>query len=325
MQPMILAGDIGGTKTVLALFDDQGSGEPVAVENYPSRAHATFLELVDHFIARHPATISRACVGVAGPVKDGRCEATNLPWVVDAVEIAARLSLPSAALLNDLEAVGWGIPVLRAEDLVELNPKGREVNGNRAVIAAGTGLGQAGLFWDGVRHRPFATEGGHADFAPHDPITTDLLSFLSREYSRVSWERVVSGMGIANLYRFLKETGRETESPELAAAVKDHDLGAVVSEFAQSGKSGLCSRTMELFVALYGAQAGNLALTVMATGGIYLGGGIAPKNLAAMKGPGFLAAFTTKGRLSGLVDAIPVRLILDQRTGLRGAAHFASL
>jgi glucokinase len=322
---VILAGDIGGTKTILALFEGNGRGSPVVEETFPSREHESFDEIVETFVARHRPRVRLAGVGVAGPVRGGRCVATNLPWVVDAADLAKDLGLSSALLLNDLEAYAHGIEVLGAKDVFVLNQGAPDAEGNRAVIAAGTGLGEAGLFWDGAHWHPFATEGGHTDFAPRDELEMDLLRFLLKEHARVSWERLVSGMGLVNIYRFFKTTGREEEPTWLAEAMRAGDPGAVVAQHARDGRSPLCARTMDLFMALYGAEAGDLGLKVMSRGGVYVGGGIAPKNLDLLKQGAFMGRFTSKGRLSPLLEAMPVRVILNEKTGLLGAAHGAVL
>jgi len=322
---MILAGDIGGTKTILALFERDGLTTPVAEETFRSREHESFDAIVRLFRERHPGKVSLAGVGVAGPVKDGCSEATNLPWVVDARRLSRDTGAEQAHLLNDLEAYAHGIAVLGPEDVYELNAGEPGAVGNRAVIAAGTGLGEAGLFWDGATWHPFGTEGGHADFAPANELEIELLRFLLKQHERVSWERFVSGLGIVNIYRFFKETGREEEPPWLAEAMRAGDPGAVISEGARGGRSRLCERTLEMFVALYGAETGDLALKVMARGGVYVGGGMAAKNLEALKAGGFLQRFMAKGRMSPLLRAMPVRVILNERTGLLGAAHGAVL
>jgi glucokinase len=322
---MILAGDIGGTKTILALFETSGRGKPQVEETFPSRDHKTFDEVVETFVSRHRPTVDLACVGVAGPVKNGRCEATNLPWVVDAGDLARHLGISQAWLLNDLEAYAHGIAVLGPEDVFELNAGATDTPGNRGVIAAGTGLGEAGLFWDGRGWQPFATEGGHSDFAPADELEIELLSFLLKQFERVSWERLVSGMGLVNIYRFFKETGREEEPTWLAEAMRAGDPGAVIAQQARDGRSRLCAAALDLFLALYGAEAGNLALKTMATGGLYVGGGIAPKNVERLKESAFLRRFTAKGRMRPLLEAMPVRVIMNEKTGLLGAAHGALL
>jgi glucokinase len=325
---MILAGDIGGTKTILALFEGDGRGKPVVEETFPSREHPSFDEIVETFVARHRPRVARACVGVAGPVKDERCEATNLPWVVDARDVAKQLGIPRAFLLNDLEAYAHGIAVLGPEDIYVLSQGAADAEGNRAVIAAGTGLGEAGLFWDGATWHPFGTEGGHADFAPRDELEIELLRFLLKQHGRVSWERLVSGMGLVNIYRFFRETGREEEQEEppwLAEAMRTGDPGAVIARHARDGRSPLCARTLTLFMTLYGAEAGDFALKVMARGGVYVGGGIAAKNLDALKEGSFMRRFTSKGRLSPVLEAMAVRVILNEKTGLLGAAQGALL
>lgn len=332
---MILAGDIGGTKTRLALFAaapdrpgfDRDSG---LVASYDSRAFAGLEEILRDFRQRQPQELTAACIGIAGPVRENRCVATNLPWVVDGGELARALGLGELTLLNDLEAVGYGIDLLRTDELVELQagvPGAIGATGNRAVIAAGTGLGEAGLFWDGAAHRPFATEGGHADFAPGDELEIALLHYLQLEHGRVSWERVVSGPGLVHIYRFLRQRGEidlAGEPPGLAAEMQQGDPGEVISRYAAGGQSALCARTLELFVKLYAAEAGNLALKLMATGGLYIGGGIAPKNLAWMESEIFIESFRAKGRMRPVLEAMPVRILLNSQTALLGAARLAA-
>ena len=323
--PMILAGDIGGTKTILALFERDGLFAPAVEETFPSQKHKTFDEIVDVFLARHKPKIALACVGVAGPVKDGRCEATNLPWVVDASQLARELGIARAWLLNDLEAYAYGIAALRPEDLAVLNEGAHDAQGNRCVVAAGTGLGEAGIFWDGTGWRPFASEGGHTDFAPTNELEIELLRYLLQRHERVSWERLVSGMGLVNIYRFLKETGREEEPPWLAEAMRAEDPGAVIGRHARDGRSPLCAKALDVFLELYGAETGDAALKMMATGGVYVGGGIAPKNLERLKEGPFLRRFLAKGRMRALMESMPVRVILNEKTGLLGAAQGAFL
>jgi glucokinase len=260
-------------------------------------------------------------------VRENRCTATNLPWTLDGGELARSLGLAELVLLNDLEAVGYGIDVLRADEILELQSGAARAAGNRAVIAAGTGLGEAGLYWDGSAHRPFATEGGHADFAPADERELDLHRFLLREHGRVSWERAVSGPGLVSLYRYLRQNGEIAsagEPPGIAAEMQRGDPAAVISRLAAAGESALCVRALELFVKLYGAEAGNLALKTMATGGLYIAGGIARKNLDWLAGAIFIEAFRAKGRMRPLLEAMPVRVILNDATALVGAARHAA-
>ena len=221
--------------------------------------------------------LTRASFGIAGPVRNGRCEATNLPWVVDSKTLAKRLGLKRVGLINDLEANAYGIAVLQSTDFVILNKGARNAKGNKAIISAGTGLGEAGMYWDGQVHRPFPSEGGHADFAPRNHLEMELLDYLMKRYRRVSYERLVSGPGLVNVYQFLRDTGKGEEPAWLAEQMRHGDPAPIISQHAMDGKSPLCLHALELFVSLYGAEAGNLALKIMATGGVYLGGGIAPK------------------------------------------------
>ena len=323
---MILAGDVGGTNTRLALFEVAGGSLRVlAAATFPSRAHRGLEELVARFVAERGGSVRHACFGVAGPVRDGRCEATNLPWVVDGQALGRELALPAVTLINDLEANAYGLATLGPDDVAVLNAGEPGARGNVAVIAAGTGLGEAGLVWDGRRHQPFASEGGHADFAPTDELQVELYRFLARELGHVSVERVLSGPGLYNVYRFLRDTGRGEEPGWLAAAIGAGDPAPVISAAALDGRSELCGRALDVVVSIYGAEAGNLALRVLATAGVYLGGGIGPRIRRRLEGPRFMEAFLAKGRLRALLSAIPVRLILNDRTALQGAARCAAL
>jgi glucokinase len=328
----ILAGDIGGTKTILALFSDEKEGPRlIREETFPSRRYPDFGEVLKEFLGGEKRALRGACFGVAGPVLNGRSETTNLPWVVDAEGISRRFALPFVALLNDLEATAYGTLVLTERDCFILNkgepesfPSESARRGNRAIIAAGTGLGEAILFWDGSGHRPSASEGGHADFAPRDPLQVALLEFLWKKYPGVSYERVLSGPGLLNVYDFLKEAGGE-EPPWLSKRMAEEDPSAVISEMALGGKVDLCVKALDLFVSVYGAEAGNLALKALATGGVDVAGGIAPKILQKLRDGMFMKAFTDKGRFSSLLSRIPVRVILNEKTGLLGAAYYVSI
>jgi glucokinase len=323
---MILVGDIGGTNSRLAFFRDHGGRlEPVAEATYLSHDHANLEAIVQAFVSAHGLPIDVACFGIAGPVRHGRSDTTNLPWDVDARELARALRLKSVGLLNDLEAHAYGIAVLAPADFVTLNRGAEDASGNAAVIAAGTGLGEAGLYWDGQRHRPFAGEGGHASFAPSDALQIDLLRFLSHEFGHVSWERVLSGPGLFNIYRFLRDTGHGEEPDWLTRAMQKQDPAAVISQAALANTSALCRQALDLFVALYGAEAGNMALKLMATAGVYVGGGIAPKILRKLTDSTFMSAFVAKGRLKPLLEQIPVRIIMNDKVALLGAARFAML
>lgn len=326
---MILAGDIGGTKTNLA-FMEADLNHPrqlnsVVEASYPSREHADLEEVVLDFLARHDLRASAACFGVAGPVERGRCHAVNLPWVVDERQLAVRLRIERVHVINDLEATAYALPVLGSEELVELYPGATDAVGNRAVIAAGTGLGQAGMYWDGRRHRPFACEGGHSDFSPRTELECRLLAFLADRFGYVDCERAISGPGVRNLFDFLVSSGELQPNPTVLERFETEDPSAVIGGAALDGSCPACVATLELFVELYGAEAGNLALKLMATGGIYVGGGIAPKIRPLLTDGRFIAAFLAKGRLRPVLEKIPVRLILTNRAAVIGAARFALL
>jgi len=322
---MFLAGDIGGTKTNLAVYAyHDGVLEAQKVASFSSRDHATLAEIVLAFLGPG-SPIRHACFGVAGPVKDRRVQVTNLPWVVDAAALQAQLGFQQVSLLNDLEANAYGIATLLPSELVSINPEADLMQvGNRALIAAGTGLGEAGLMWDGVAHRPFSSEGGHASFAPNDAIGDELLVFLRKERGHVSWERVLSGMGMGNLYRFFRQRSGQPEPDWLTEQLRTGDLPAIVTTAGLAGRDPVCMEAVDCFTRNYGAEAGNLALKMLALGGVYIGGGIAPKMMSKINSPLFLEAFTHKGRLSPLLRSTPVYVILNDKTALQGAAWFAA-
>lgn len=322
----VLAGDIGGTSARLACFAvHDGKLEPLAERWYKSREQSSPVEVVRNFVHEYGIVVDRACFGVAGPVRQGKVQTPNLPWIVDGEELARTLGLPGVAVINDLEANAHGIDLLDGEDFTVLNPGVASPGGTIAVISAGTGLGVAFAYWDGTCHRPLPSEGGHADFSPRNELETELLLHLRAEHGRVSCERVVSGPGLRNIYRFLRDRKHVPESPEVAAEMLADDPSRAISRAALAGRCELCVQSLDLFVSLYGAEAGNVALRYLATGGIYVGGGIAPKIIDKLKDPLFMMAFTAKGRLSPLLETIPVRVILNERTALLGAAHCAAL
>ncbi|MBL9122204.1 MAG: glucokinase [Planctomycetaceae bacterium] len=323
---MILAGDIGGTKTNLAVFEIRDhSLAIVAQATFPSREHAGLEEIAKAFLTQHRFPVDLACFGIAGPVRDGHVDATNLPWAIDAQVLSAHLGVPAVRLLNDLEATAYGIDTVVGAKRACLQAGAPAARGNRAVIAAGTGLGEAGVYWDGRRHSPFACEGGHSDFAPRNELETDLFSHLYGRFGHVAWERVLSGPGLVNLYEFLRDSGRGVESPQLAAALRAGDPAATISAAALSRTCALCEAAVDLFVSLYGAEAGNLALKVLATGGVFVGGGIAPHLIERLKAGAFLDAFVAKGRMEALLRSMPVLVLLDPETALWGAARAAAL
>ena len=321
----VLAGDIGGTKTRLAIIDVDGTRlQTVAEETYASQDHASLRAIVQAFIGRHAHPVAAACFGIAGPVRDNVAQATNLPWHIDAAELEARFPIGRVFLLNDLEANAWGIPTLGDGDIFELHAGRANPRGNAAIIAAGTGLGEAGMYFDGVRHRPFASEGGHADFSPNSDQEIELLRFLKQRHRHVSWERVVSGPGLVNIHDFLRHTAHCQAPDWLAEAMREGDPAAAISRAAQAGRDAVCEEALELFIHLYGVEAGNLALKQMAIGGLYIGGGIAPKILDGLKNGAFMNAFLAKGRMQPLLEQMPVRIILNDRTALFGPALYAS-
>ncbi len=323
---MILAGDVGGTNVRLAAFElTDNHLKPIVGGKVLSRDYAGLRDIVHGFIKVHQINITSAGFGVAGPVQNGKASVTNLPWIVDAYELASDLGLTSVALLNDLEANAYGIGELESHDFITLNGGNPDASGNAAVIAAGTGLGEAGLFWDGTRHHVFACEGGHADFAPRNAVEADLLLYLLHRWGHVSYERVLSGPGLRNIYEFLRDTGRAEEPAWLREELPSGDPSAAIAEAALDGAADLCVQALDLFVSAYGAEAGNLALKLMATGGVYIGGGIAPKILPKLRGMAFLDAFAAKGRMRPVLEAMPARVILNDQTALLGAARGAVL
>jgi glucokinase len=305
----VLAGDVGGTKTDLAVYRVEGA-ETVTRHregSFPSQDYAGLEELVREFLGDHDEGIDAAAFGVAGPVLEGRVTVTNLPWKVEAASLARAIGCPEVRLMNDLESTAYGALFLDSEHLLTLN-EGIARRAHRCVIAAGTGLGQAILFWDGARYRPAATEGGHVDFAPRNEREMGLLRFLLQRYDRVSYERVLSGPGLLNIFDYLIEA---------------EDPGAVVGEAGVSGACATCREAVDLFASLYGAQAANLALSSMALGGVYIGGGIVTKLLPRIQSGGFMESFTFVGRFESLMAETPVQVILDPKTSLLGAAEVA--
>ena len=328
---MILAGDIGGTKIQLALYSlANGRLNVVRDERFAAHDFATLDAAVERFLAADESnTVERgeivaACFGCPGPARDGRLKLTNLPWTLDARDLAKSLGIEHIFLINDLEANGYGIPELAQESVITLHEGDAGAVGNRGLIAAGTGLGEALLIWDGKAHRPIASEGGHCDFAARTDREIALLKYLRRKvHGHVSWERVVSGIGIQNIYAYLRDVEKMDEPTWLHKRMTTEDSNAVIGQCAEDGSSDLCRETMQTFAAAYGAETGNNALKVLAIGGMYLGGGIAPKILKTLAGGEFMQAFLDKGRLSPLLESIPVRVILDESCALLGAAAYA--
>jgi glucokinase len=323
---MILAGDVGGTNTRLAFFDVcDGQLQRVSERTYPSREHASLDDIVADFISTQKARAAAAGIGIAGPVRDGISHATNLPWIIDARRLGQRTGIPSVVLLNDLEANGYGIATLAPNDFAVLQQGTADAAGNAVIISPGTGLGEGVLYWDGKQHWPLPSEGGHASFAPEDELQDGLLKYLREQFGHVSWERVVSGPGLFNIYKFLRDTTGEEEPAWLTQELAGEDPARAISQVALEGRSALCEKALDLFVILLASECGNMALKVLATGGVYLGGGIPPKILPKVKTLLFLKAFANKGRFRAVLEAMPVRVILNEYTALRGAARRASM
>ncbi len=326
-DPMILAGDIGGTKTVLGLFEKVGPElKKVREQRFLSQKHGSFEELLTAFLAGpDKVPITTGCFGVAGAVIDGRCRTTNLPWLLDERTLTPAIGARRVVLLNDLAAMAFGMLHLRSEQFAVLQKGARpRGSGTAVVIAAGTGLGEALLHWDGRQHYPAPSEGGHVDFAPRTDREMDLLRYLQRKFDHVSYERVLSGPGLHNIYDFLRETGVCTEAATIAEKLKDEDPGAIISQEALAGGDPLCSAALELFAEMYGAEAGNLALKAVAIGGVFVGGGIAPKILPILQRGHFLRGFLHKGRFADMLKNIEVCVSLEPETPLLGAAHYAA-
>lgn len=320
---MILAGDIGGTKTHLAIFTEKEKRKWVIDKKFKSHNYESLCDIVKEFLSDNlQYQIKSACFGIAGPIQNRKCKATNLPWVIEAAALEKQTGIPQVHLMNDLEANAYGISCLEKEEFFSLNP-GKEHKGNASLISAGTGLGEAGIFWDGKKHIPFACEGGHCSFAPENSIEMQLWQFLYKQYGHVSFERVLSGPGLYNIYRFLIEEGIEKHEEAVEKAMEKTDPPHVITEMGKKKTSLACMRALELFVSIYGSEAGNLALKMFATGGVYLGGGLAPKILKELSKGNFMKRFTQKGRFATLLINIPVQVVLNEDTALLGAAYYA--
>jgi len=349
---MIVAGDIGGTKTHLALFDwSKNRVDPIRLETFHSADYTSLEDLLTEFLVpptpptpidesateksdaagaepkgleKEPVKFDAACFGIAGPVIQNRCQTTNLPWVVDGATLAKRFDIPKVKLLNDLEAMAHGILLLRPDEVEVLNV-GTPPPHNQAIalIAAGTGLGESILFWNGSRYQPMPSEGGHADFAPNNDDEIELLRHLRSNYLHVSYERVVSGPGLHAIYDYVRDS-RKNEPTWLSEQIKAGDPPKVIAEAGLKGQAEIAKQALDLFTSIYGAEAGNLALKAMALNGVYLGGGVAPKLLAKLKDGTFMKAFTNKGRYARLMTSIPVKVVMNQKTALLGAASIAA-
>lgn len=323
---MILAGDIGGTKTLLALFQKTDIGwECKQRQLFQSGEYKSFDLILGKFVDSDTSiNIQAACIGVAGPVIKGNCETTNLPWLLKTAGIRTLLKTSRVRLLNDLEATAWGVRSQQKIDIVELNPDAEKTTGNIAVVAAGTGLGEAIICWDGDEYHVMASEGGHADFAANSTQEIALLEFLNRKYpDHVSYERLVSGEGLYNIYQFLRECGTVKKNEDIERQIKVNDPAAIIGQAAISGRDSLCEDALNLFCKFYGAEAGNLALKCLPYGGVYLAGGIASKILPFLQKDVFLQAFLSKGRYKNILKKMPVRVCLNSDVALSGALNCA--
>jgi glucokinase len=349
---MIVAGDIGGTKTHIALFDwRKDRVDPVRLESFHSVDYTSLEDMLTEFLvpptppmpidesageksddaelepersAKESQKIDAACFGIAGPVIQNRCQTTNLPWVIDGATLATRFDIPKVKLLNDLEAMAHGILLLRPDEIDVLNAGAPPPHNQAlALIAAGTGLGESILFWNGSRYQPMPSEGGHADFAPNNDNEIELLRHLRSHYLHVSYERVLSGPGLHAIYDYVRDS-KKNEPTWLSEQIKAGDPAAVIAEAGLKGQADIAKQALDLFVSIYGAEAGNLALKSMALNGVYLGGGIAPKLLVKLKDGTFMKAFKNKGRYTRLMGSIPVNVVMNQKTPLLGAASVAA-
>lgn len=323
---MILAGDTGGTKTRLALYEQiDGKFVRRQTETFASLDFPSLEEIIRLFLAKNHVVVKQACFGVPGPVVDGCAESTNLPWRTDERHITRTLGITSVRLVNDLVATTSSLPFLNPDELLTLHtglPNGKETT--FGVVAPGTGTGVGILYKNGNQFLPLPSEGGHADFAPNTPVEIELLKYLQKKFGRVSYERILCGPGLVNIYNFLKDTGVAAEPPELAQRLKNETPASVISSAGQSGEFEICSQALDIFVAVLGAKAGSLTLTILATGGIYLGGGIPPKIIPKLVDGTIVKAFHNKGRLSDFLKTIPLHAIRDDHAALLGSAYLAS-
>lgn len=323
---MILAGDIGGTKTILALYEVEGGNwRCIKKEQFPSSAYQSFNKILDLFLSdAEPIQVSAACIGVAGPIVDGNCTTTNLPWVLIKTEIGTQLRTQNVKLLNDLESTAWGVLEMPEHNFVGLNPHAEPREGHLAIVAAGTGLGESIITWDGAKHYVMATEGGHTDFAPGTEQEIALLHYLREKYpEHVSYERLLSGEGLINIYQFLKKNDWAPAQPNIEQQMTKRDPAAVIGEAGVAGSDALCVEALNIFCRIYGAEAGNLALKCLPYAGVYLAGGIASKILPFLQKGAFMQGFLAKGRYCPVLEKIPVKVCTNPEAALLGAASYA--
>jgi len=322
---MILAGDIGATRTRMAAFQAEANKLAMVVEKtFKSQEHSGIAEIISAFVQTEGIPVHTACFGVAGPVRSGRSKISNLPWTIDSRELAVQLRLNSVGLINDLEAYAYGIDALESKDFVTLSEgTGDDAEGNRVVIAARTGLGVAGLYWDGFRHHPFPCEGGHSDFAPKSDLEAELSHYLRERHEHVSCERILSGPGLKNIYEFLRDTQKADEPDWLKRQISQApDQPALISQLALEKKVAICDQALDIFVGVYGSETGNCALNFLATGGVFVGGNIAAKIAPRMREPIFMNSFLNKGRMRSVLADIPVKIVSNDNCGIIGAARY---
>ena len=319
---IVLAGDIGATKSNLALFKVEGGNVASLQEaQYKSQEYKNIIELTNTFIKNIPLPDS-ICFGVAGPVLNGHAKLSNIMWEIDSNELSNHFGVKNVQLINDLEATAYGLAMLTEKDIAEIHKGNDAAVGNAAVIAPGTGLGEAGLYWDGNYYHPFATEGGHCDFAPRNQFDFELYNFLQKKFGHVSWERLVCGPGIVNIYDFLRDEKKREEPEWLKEKYKNGDAAAVISQHVK--QSEICKETMQLFIRYLAYESANLVLKLKATGGLFIGGGIAPQIVSLFENNVFYSSFCQSGRLNYLLEKVPVKIILNTKTALLGAAYYGA-
>lgn len=324
-KAIIMAADVGGTKTNLALFQIKNGALALLKEkSYRTKMYKSFIEMVHDFHDGDLPSIDGTCLGVAGPVNQGRVQGTNFPWEIDREEIHRELQIPSVSLINDMEANGFGLAALYQKDFDTLK-YGSDIPGNMALISPGTGLGEAGLFWDGSHYHPFATEGGHCDFSPRNDLDVEIWHCLQQKYGHLSWERLISGPGILDIYVILRSLSGKKESEWLKEKLEKEDPSVVITETALDGKDAVCKETLELFIRFLAIETAQLALKYKATGGIYIGGGIMPNIIKGMNREIFHSNFVQSGRMNPLLEMVPVKVILNEKTALLGAAYYAAM
>lgn len=321
----ILAGDIGGTKTNLALFEfKDGCLHLIRENSYKTKNYRSLLEIINNFDVTENTQIDSACFGVAGPVTNGKVYGTNFPWEIDVGKLVSALNLETVFLINDMLANAYGLAVLKEKDLYPLK-YGSKIKGNAVIISPGTGLGEAGLFWDGVAYHPFATEGGHCDFSPRNELDIEVWKYFKQKYGHVSWERLLSGKGIRDIYQLLRNISREKETDAFKLKMENGDPAAVITKTALEGMDAICEETLDLFVRFLAIESAQLALKFKATGGVYIGGGILPKILKGINNEVFTDNFMQSGRMNSLLQMVPVNVIINEKTALLGAAYYAAM